>query len=154
MEKIKKKFISFLSESPDETKSIAEKIISEFSKNRVFLLFGEIGSGKTTFIKGVAKKLGIDEDAITSPTFSISQEYWGEEKNIVHIDLYRLENKKEIEEVVNFICEKYKEDKNSLIFIEWAEKLEEYEKLLPESIKINLKFGKNETQREIEVISE
>ncbi|MFZ8803543.1 MAG: hypothetical protein ACO2PO_11255, partial [Candidatus Calescibacterium sp.] len=62
--------------------------------------------------------------------------------------------KKEIEEVVNFICEKYKEDKNSLIFIEWAEKLEEYEKLLPENIKINLKFGKNETQREIEVISE
>jgi tRNA A37 threonylcarbamoyladenosine biosynthesis protein TsaE len=41
-----------------------------------------------------------------------------------------------------------------LIFIEWAEKLEEYEKLLPESIKINLKFGKNETQREIVVISE
>ncbi len=105
-------------------------------------------------IKGIARKLGIDEDSITSPTFSISQEYLGDEKNIVHIDLYRLGDKKEIEDVVNFICEKYKEDRKSMIFIEWAEKLEEYEKLLPENIKINLKFGKDENQREIEVTSE
>ena len=69
---------------------------SEVPSQKHFLLEGELGSGKTTFVKGFCKALGISE--VNSPTFSIVNEY-GEERRVYHFDLYRIKNAEELFEL-------------------------------------------------------
>lgn len=70
---------------------LAENIESEKFPNMVICLRGELGSGKTVFVKGFAKSLGIDEN-ITSPTFTLVKEYQNGEMPLYHMDVYRLES--------------------------------------------------------------
>ena len=76
--------------SEEETIVLAQNFESEKFDNMVICLIGELGSGKTIFTKGFANALGIDEN-ITSPTFNIIKEYTSGEKNLYHMDVYRLE---------------------------------------------------------------
>ncbi|MFV0472245.1 MAG: tRNA (adenosine(37)-N6)-threonylcarbamoyltransferase complex ATPase subunit type 1 TsaE [Paludibacteraceae bacterium] len=86
-------------------------------KNTVYCFNGKMGSGKTTFIKAVCEELGVGE-GISSPTFSIVNEYEGNEKKIIyHFDCYRLKN---LEEALNIGIEDYLNSGN-LCFIEWPE---------------------------------
>lgn len=91
-----------------------------WAHQNVFGLFGNLGAGKTTFTKEVAKQLGVKEE-ITSPTFTILQSYdinFGDFKKLIHIDLYRIENEKELE-VLNL--KEIFQDKSNLVLIEWAD---------------------------------
>ncbi len=64
--------------------------------SRNLFLTGDLGSGKTTFLKGLASGLGIDEKEVLSPTFQILRRYRGRDTELVHIDLYRISDKREI----------------------------------------------------------
>ncbi|MFK7950759.1 MAG: tRNA (adenosine(37)-N6)-threonylcarbamoyltransferase complex ATPase subunit type 1 TsaE [Saprospiraceae bacterium] len=90
------------------------------------MLYGEIGAGKTTFVKAFCKKMQTDETA-NSPTFSIINEYEYPKGLIYHIDLYRL---KTLEEALDIGIEDYLYD-NNFCFIEWAELIEN---ILPDDI--------------------
>ena len=82
----------FTSRSIDDTMYLAENIESEKFPGMIICLDGELGSGKTVFVKGLAKSLGIKE-TITSPTFNLIKEYNTGEMPLYHMDVYRLEGK-------------------------------------------------------------
>ncbi len=102
-----------------EIGEVAEEIINH-SKNKVLLFFGEIGAGKTTLIKEIAKKLNV-EDVTSSPTFSIVNEYLTSSgERIYHFDFYRIN---EESEAYQFGAEEYL-DSGNWCFVEWPEKVE------------------------------
>ena len=84
----------YTSRCEEDTMELAENIESEKFPGMVICLDGELGSGKTVFVKGFAKSLGI-EDNITSPTFNIVKEYQAGELPLYHMDVYRLEDTNE-----------------------------------------------------------
>lgn len=110
----------FISTSDEETQKLGEEFAQELAPGDVVLLYGELGFGKTTFVKGVARGLGIT-DRIISPTFTIIRIH----SNLHHIDLYRIENQKQIIEVG---LKEILQDKTSIKLIEWPKKLEEVPK--------------------------
>ena len=124
-----------LNQVPD----IAKEIISS-AKNKLFLFYGEMGSGKTTLIKEIVKQLGVDEVA-SSPTFSLVNEYHSNKGEIIyHFDFYRIENE---EEAFDIGVEEYFYS-DHWCFIEWPEKVEN---LLPlESVAIRLTINQDNTR--------
>ena len=101
-----------------ETALIAENIESEKFPNMVICLMGDLGSGKTVFVKSFANALGIEEP-ITSPTFNIIKEYQNGELPLFHMDVYRLDDVKE-----DLGIEEYY-DKGGITMIEWADMIED-----------------------------
>lgn len=110
--------------SAEETRRFAEKFAESLKPGDIVALFGQLGSGKTTFIQGLSKGLGIN-NFVTSPSFVIINEYplckSGKDISFYHIDLYRLEGTSEIEDLG--IEELF--GKDSIIAIEWAEKAQD-----------------------------
>lgn len=98
-----------------EIEKVAKQILKSVS-TKTILIHGEMGVGKTTFIKALVKSIGSD-DEINSPTFSIVNEYKSKENLIYHFDLYRIKN---LEEAYNFGIEDYLYSDNWSI-IEWPE---------------------------------
>jgi len=134
----------------DEIEGIADKLMKELSvgikeKATILALYGDLGAGKTTITKEVAKILGIKEKVI-SPTFVIMKKYKTKNKtfkNLIHIDAYRFDSEQEIlmlgwRELIG--------DKDNLIILEWPEKVE---KVLPKGIYSVKLEHKNETTRSI-----
>ncbi len=123
--------MQYITNSENETKKLAEGLAKKLSG--LIALSGELGAGKTVFVQGFAKGLGIKEKII-SPTFVlIRQHKLPNQKLLYHIDLYRLEGKIDIKRLG--IEELFASD--NLVLIEWADKIE---KSLPKkTIKINLK---------------
>ena len=108
----------------EELPQAAHDFIANMDDNTVFAFYGEMGAGKTTFIKAVCDVLGV-EDEVNSPTFAIVNEYRSATAELIyHFDCMRI---KEIEEALDFGFEDYMEC-GALCFIEWPEKVEE---LLP-----------------------
>lgn len=137
----------YQSKSARKTQQIAGKMAYEFSgSNKVFALSGELGSGKTIFVQGFARTLGIKEKII-SPTFVIIKQHLvpGTDWMLYHIDLYRLEEKVNIKELG---LDEIFQNPNNIILIEWAEKILDY---LPKET-IFLNFKKIDETREIEII--
>ena len=81
----------YTSHNEQDTMELAQNMESEKFPNMVICLKGELGSGKTVFVKGFAQSLGIDEN-ITSPTFNLVKEYHSGEMPLYHMDVYRLED--------------------------------------------------------------
>ncbi len=106
--------LRYVSKSVDDTLTLAENIESEKFPNMVICLEGELGSGKTVFVKGFASSLGIEEN-ITSPTFNIIKEYPHGELPLYHMDVYRLD---EVEDDIG-IKDYY--NKGGVTIIEWAD---------------------------------
>ena len=119
----------FTSYSDVDTTELAENMESEKFPNMIICLDGELGSGKTVFVKGFAKALGI-EDNITSPTFNLIKEYLNGEMPLYHMDMYRLEGN-----VENIGVEDYF-NKNGVCIIEWSDMIED---ILPEE-RLVIKF--------------
>lgn len=123
------KSTTFISSSPEETKMIAQKIIKSVKSKRkpvVFIIEGELGVGKTIFVKGIGENLGINN--IVSPTYVIYYEYG----NFYHFDLYQIEEKKEFKHLG---IQKFLIPGNILCF-EWGEKAGEIIDLLNKKGKI------------------
>ena len=111
--------------SVEQTHLIAKKIIKKIYKkfNIIFiLLYGNLGCGKTEFVKGVAKELKISPKKIISPTFIIINELNKKKHTLYHIDLYRIEKNLATKLLRDFI-EELPSDKKIILCIEWAEKL-------------------------------
>jgi len=133
---------TIISNSPEETFSLAENLGKNIDTPSVIALYGDLGAGKTIFTKGLAIGLGIEED-ITSPTFSLMESYQGE-KTLYHFDLYRIENLNEFD---NLRFEEYWEG-DGVSVIEWPEKAGD---LLPEKrINVFIEYI-DENRREITV---
>ena len=79
------------SNSELETRSIASALARDLAMGSVLLLSGDLGAGKTAFVRGLAEGLEIDPDDVTSPTFTIVHEYRGGRLPLIHVDLYRLD---------------------------------------------------------------
>lgn len=126
----------FVSKSEEQTMEIAENIETEKFDGMVICLDGELGSGKTAFVKGFAKALGI-KDNITSPTFNIIKEYFDGDSALYHMDVYRLDGKEDIgiEDYFN---------KSGIVIIEWSEMIKE---ILPEDrLEVNFKIVDENTR--------
>ena len=144
--------MKIISKSVEETEKLAKDFLEKISlgiyNNALVVgLYGDLGSGKTTFTQAIAKHLNIKED-ITSPTFVIEKIYEINHRNfnrLIHIDAYRLDSPKEL---LALEWNRIMSDPRSLIFIEWPERVLE---VLPENhAKINFKFL-SENEREIEI---
>ena len=117
---------SFTIQSLDELGAVAEALIETMSEASVFAFFGSMGAGKTTFIKTLCKKLGV-ENVVNSPTFAIVNEYENPKgEPIFHFDFYRLEK---AQEAIDIGYQEYVES-GYLCLMEWPEKIEN---LLPEN---------------------
>lgn len=121
---------------------VANQIIKNVS-SKTLLFYGDMGVGKTTLIKTIVKALG-SNDEVSSPTFSIVNEYELENDKIFHFDLYRI---KDIEEAYNFGIEDYLYS-NNWILIEWPEKIEPI--LIDDFNQIVLKM-ESENQRSLKI---
>lgn len=126
----------------EDTKELAKKFAKLVEDKGCFVsLYGEIGAGKTAFVKEVAKEIGIEEK-VTSPTFVILNEYHGGKLPMYHFDLYRLENEG-VKTILDELNE-YSEGKQ-LTFVEWAEFSQN--EIPFDNIKINVTYEDNDDRR-------
>ncbi len=115
--KAKRKVLKVKTKGPEETRRLARDLASKISKGTTILLYGELGAGKTTFVQGLAEGLGVPEEVyVSSPTFSLINEYPGRQK-LYHVDLYRLAP----EEVEDLGLPELASQ--GVMVIEWAERL-------------------------------
>jgi tRNA threonylcarbamoyladenosine biosynthesis protein TsaE len=107
---------TIISNSEEDTLSAGERFAEQLQAGDVVLLYGDLGAGKTAFVRGIARGLGASADEVTSPTFTLMQEYRGP-VTLVHVDLYRLSQ----DEVSGLGVEESTDDP-AVIAIEWAER--------------------------------
>jgi len=135
--------------SEKQTKIISEKLSNYLANGDIVYLFGNIGSGKTTFVKylinNLQKKNKENIQEIPSPTFNILNEYKVKNLKIFHYDLYRLKSIKELENIGHI-----KHHKDKLIFVEWPELLE---KNILNSIILNFEYENNFSKRSLTISS-
>ncbi|WP_460218925.1 tRNA (adenosine(37)-N6)-threonylcarbamoyltransferase complex ATPase subunit type 1 TsaE [Psychroserpens sp. MEBiC05023] len=126
----------------EDVDKVAKQILQHLT-SKTLLFYGEIGVGKTTLIKALAKQLGSTDD-VSSPTFSIVNEYSADDAIIYHFDLYRIEDE---EDALNFGFEDYLYTSN-WVFIEWPEQAKN---LLPNDVNVIEISHKNETSRSLKL---
>src|SRR6266478_6327620 len=135
---------SYTTHSESETISCGEEFAKLLKHGDVVALYGNLGSGKTRFVQGVCKGLGVHEH-VASPTFTIINEYAVDSLKIYHFDFYRMTSSKEIRDVG---FEEYVNG-DGICLIEWAEKAFEF--LPPERFDVRLELGRDEHTRTIAV---
>lgn len=140
----------YLVKTEKETQSLAAKIASKFKGGEIIALEGELGAGKTTFTKGLAKSLGIKKH-ITSPTFVLMKIHPVQNSNfrvqaLVHVDCYRLD---EPQELFYLGIEEYLNQPETVVVIEWADKIKNYLKKFKKLTRIQIKITNK--QREIKI---
>ena len=109
---------SITTHSENETAAVGRDVAGTLAAGSVVLLFGDLGAGKTAFVRGLAEGLGIRTDAVSSPTFALIQEYRGGRFPLFHVDLYRLNDPREIDDLgLDEIAA------DGVMAIEWADKL-------------------------------
>ena len=117
--------MKLIAHSTTDLNNIAQQILDFAKEERIFLSYGEMGAGKTTLIKALCEQLGV-EGAVSSPTFSIVNEYAGKNGRVYHFDFYRLKTQTE---ALDMGYEEYFYS-GDYCFIEWPEKIPD---LLPEN---------------------
>jgi tRNA threonylcarbamoyladenosine biosynthesis protein TsaE len=133
-----------LTSSAEETIAIGEQLAKALAPDTSLALYGDLGVGKTTFVKGIAKGLNI-EKPITSPTFNLFSIYKGE-KQLVHLDAYRLSPEQSVESLMidDFLKSPY------LCVIEWPDNVPEL--IDANTLKLQLSIQTNSTEHFIQAI--
>lgn len=143
-EKRKKSFLvgnKAITKSEKQTERVAVEFSSRLKGGEVILLRGELGAGKTVFVRGLCKGLGLS-DRVTSPTFALMNEYGDDKLRLVHIDAYRLKNAREAYEAG---LAEYLYAENVVVCVEWAENIAEL--LDGENVEVDIKYlGENERE--------
>jgi len=103
--------------SEEETMRVARDLAASLAPGDVVLLFGDLGAGKTVFVRGLAEGVGADPEDVTSPTFTLIQEYRGR-LPLYHVDLYRIEQGREVDDLGLDEL-----GAGAVLAIEWAERL-------------------------------
>ncbi|MCH5211140.1 MAG: tRNA (adenosine(37)-N6)-threonylcarbamoyltransferase complex ATPase subunit type 1 TsaE [Oscillospiraceae bacterium] len=137
--------MKYISESLEETQKIASEFAKTLQESDVLCMYGDLGAGKTAFVQGLAKGLGI-EDHVTSPTFTIVNEYYGS-MPLYHFDVYRIADSDEMYEIG---YEEYVYGEGVSV-IEWPQLIDD---ILPEKryeITILKDYDKGEDYRTIEI---
>jgi len=107
------------SSSVEETTALARELAELQPDRDAYYLVGDLGAGKTHFTKGLAAHYGIRTEVVVSPTFSLVNRYSGGSRVVCHIDLYRIEHERELDE----LGIEEMEEEGALLVVEWAEKL-------------------------------
>jgi len=110
--------VTTLTHSESETAAVGRDLAASLAAGSVVLLHGDLGAGKTALVRGLAEGLGAPPEEVSSPTFTLMQEYRGGRLLLVHVDLYRLDDPREIDDLG---LEEV--GQASVLAIEWAEKL-------------------------------
>jgi tRNA threonylcarbamoyladenosine biosynthesis protein TsaE len=110
--------INLITYTPEQTIALGKKIAKFLKPGYVIALSGDLGTGKTTLVKGIAQGLGIDREAVNSPSYVLIREYSGKEIDLFHCDLYRLDN---VEQISFLGIEDYF-DQGGIFVIEWAKR--------------------------------
>jgi tRNA threonylcarbamoyladenosine biosynthesis protein TsaE len=102
--------------SPEQTQQVAADLAAALTPPVVVILSGDLGAGKTCFVQGAARALGVTAP-VTSPTFVIAREYQGHELRVIHADAYRLDSLAEVEDLggEELLCD------DALSFVEWGD---------------------------------
>ncbi|HEX5035847.1 MAG TPA: tRNA (adenosine(37)-N6)-threonylcarbamoyltransferase complex ATPase subunit type 1 TsaE [bacterium] len=136
-----------VSKSASQTANIAADFGRTLKPGRVIGLIGDLGAGKTTFVQGLARGLGIDPDYyVNSPTFTLINEYRGQGSDLIHVDLYRIEKPLEGETLG---LDEYLAS-GAIVAVEWIERMPALEKLMTHKVEIR-EIAPN--SREISIIS-
>ena len=126
--------------------NISKKILSNLSKSDCIFLFGELGSGKTTFTRSLINQLQeknkVNKTEVLSPTFNLLYEYEIKSLKVMHYDLYRLEDNKEIDQIGIF-----ENSENALTIVEWPEKIK---KNVENRLEITFYYETDEKSRKLE----
>ena len=125
-------------ENLTQTLTLGERLSQKLKPLSIVLLRGPIGSGKTSFVQGIARGLSISED-VTSPTFALSNHYNSGKIPLFHLDLYRLENVATAQEFFLTVVEEAHENP-AIIVIEWPELIQS---LIESSWNIDINYAKN-----------
>ncbi|MBT24293.1 MAG: tRNA (adenosine(37)-N6)-threonylcarbamoyltransferase complex ATPase subunit type 1 TsaE [Pseudomonadota bacterium] len=108
-------------ETEDKAKNFAS-LIKGFKNSLLINLIGNLGAGKTTFVRGLIQELGFDE-FVKSPTFTIVESYESDNLKVFHFDLYRIEDDRELQAIG---VEDYLTEENAITLVEWPEKSKRY----------------------------
>ena len=119
--------------SQQETAAVGLRLAATLKPGSVVLLTGDLGAGKTALVRGLAEGLGVAPDDVSSPTFTLIQEYRGGRIPLIHVDLYRLNDAREIDELG---LEEL--GLGSVLAIEWAEKLP---RSIADAIEVRISHG-------------
>lgn len=134
-----------LSKSTEETREVGRRVASVVESGSIVALYGDLGSGKTLVAKGICEGLGVDGDEVTSPTFSLINEYRGGRLPVYHVDTYRLES---LEEFMALGYEDYFFG-DGVTIVEWADRVEPL--IPPTALRIRLAHVAAD-QRRIELV--
>ena len=137
---------SVVSQNQKETFDLGVRIGAELSGGEIILLNGALGAGKTVLVKGIAHALGIDEEEVTSPSFTLVNPHPGK-LLLYHIDLYRLDEGASAAHAVDL--DEILTDEKAVVVIEWAERLGHYP--LPDNV-MNISItGDGEAPRTVSI---
>ncbi|MDA9705089.1 tRNA (adenosine(37)-N6)-threonylcarbamoyltransferase complex ATPase subunit type 1 TsaE [SAR86 cluster bacterium] len=134
-------------ETEDKAKNFAS-LIKGFKNSLLINLIGNLGAGKTTFVRGLIQELGFDE-FVKSPTFTIVESYESDNLKVFHFDLYRIEDDRELQAIG---VEDYLTEENAITLVEWPEKSKRYFNN-PDYI-IDLNHCDNDEKRLINIIKD
>ena len=138
----------WISHNERETFDLGVRVGTQLSGGEILLLSGPLGAGKTMLVKGIADALGLDEEDVTSPSFTLVNPHHGK-LLLYHIDLYRLEEGASAAHAVDL--DEILTDENAIVIIEWAERLGRYP--LPDSVWAISIAGDGDEPRTISIAS-
>ena len=136
--------MTYVTNSPAETEALGQRLAERLQPGDVIAYTGDLGAGKTAFTRGLARGLGITE-RITSPTFTIVNEYLGGRLPLFHFDMYRLGSSEELYEIgwEDYLA------RGGVCAVEWSEIVADA--LEEDCIRVDIRQGESENQRKITV---
>ena len=136
--------MEFITHSPEETRAVGQRLAGVLQGGEVVAFTGDLGAGKTAFVSGMARALGVDE-RVTSPTFTIVNEYEGGRLPLFHFDMYRLGS---ADELFHIGWEDYLA-RGGVCAVEWSENVDEA--IESDAIRVDISRGGDENSRIITI---